>query len=225
MAIQPRDPRSRRRLHGAPRAALLPSAARVGPFVFFDHIGPDGASRRARTRCPAASAYRPRHGDLSVRGRDPASRQPRQRQAIRPGAINWMTAGSGIVHSERTPPALRAQPARALHGLQLRVGAAARPGRGAPDFAHYPAAALPELGARGPEASRHDRRAFGARSPVKTLSETVLCRCRACRRRAARSPGRSRGARAYIVSGGADARRRSASPSIRLLVLKPGRRR
>ena len=72
-------PRTRDLGDGFEVRRALPSAQRrmVGPFVFFDQMGPARARRRQRARRAAASAYRPRHRHLSVRGRDPASRQPR----------------------------------------------------------------------------------------------------------------------------------------------------
>ena len=68
-------------------------------------------------------------------------------QRIEPGAINWMTAGRGIVHSERTPPDLRGQP-HPMHGLQLWAALPKADEECAPVFAHTPAAAIPGMGGR-----------------------------------------------------------------------------
>ena len=82
--------------------------------------GPGDLSGGRRHRRAAAPAHRARHRDLPVRRRDPAPRQPGDEQPIRPGAVNWMTAGRGIVHSERTAQTELARPRR-LHGIQTWV--------------------------------------------------------------------------------------------------------
>jgi redox-sensitive bicupin YhaK (pirin superfamily) len=81
----------------------LPSAKRqmVGPFIFFDEMGPGGVPDRARGSMSAASAYRARHRDLPVPGAHPSSRSLGTDQWIEAGAVNLMTAGQGITHSER----------------------------------------------------------------------------------------------------------------------------
>ncbi len=81
----------------------LPSAQTrmVGPFIFFDHFGTGGVPRRQTGSTFARIAHRARHRDLSFRRRDHAPRQSRHRMAIRLVEVNWMTAGRGIVHSER----------------------------------------------------------------------------------------------------------------------------
>src|ERR1700748_1966266 len=69
-------------------------------------------------------------------------------QAIRPGDVNWMTAGRGIVHSERTPPAVRAAGHR-LHGIQSWIALPKASEQGAPAFVHHPGATLPEVSRPG----------------------------------------------------------------------------
>ena len=99
---------------------LLPSAARrmVGPFVFFDHMGPvrlpagEGLDVRPHPHINLATVTYLFDGEILHRD-SLGSEQP-----IRPGAVNWMTAGRGIVHSERTPAAQRAT-GPSVHGLQL----------------------------------------------------------------------------------------------------------
>jgi hypothetical protein len=81
-----------------------------------------------------------------------------------------MTAGRGIVHSERTPEELRPKGSR-LHGLQLWVGLPQAQEEVPPDFTHYPASVLPEVAREGQKIRVMIGEAFGARSPVKTLSE------------------------------------------------------
>jgi hypothetical protein len=90
-------------------------------------------------------------------------------QRIEPGAINWMTAGCGIVHAERTPAELRSRPRR-LHGLQLWAALPVADEEMAPAFAHTPAAALPVLEVGGARVRVLIGSAFGATSPVAVRS-------------------------------------------------------
>ncbi|HEY3917325.1 MAG TPA: pirin family protein [Stellaceae bacterium] len=169
MAIRPR---SRDLGDGFMVRRVLPFAKRraLGPFVFFDHMGPTafpagaGLDVRPHPHIGLATVTYLFEGEITHRD-SLGSVQP-----IRPGAINWMTAGRGIVHSERTPPALRVTGAR-LHGLQLWVGLPLVQEEVPPDFTHYPATALPELVGNGQKIRVMVGAAFGARSPVKTLSE------------------------------------------------------
>ena len=99
---------------------LLPAGRQrmVGPFVFFDHMGPadfapgGGIDVRPHPHINLATVTYLFEGEIFHRDSLGSA------QAIRPGAINWMTAGRGIVHSERTPPEVRASSHR-LHGLQI----------------------------------------------------------------------------------------------------------
>jgi redox-sensitive bicupin YhaK (pirin superfamily) len=94
-------------------------------------------------------------------------------QRIEPGAINWMTAGRGIVHSERTPPDLR-DVQRRSHGLQLWVALPAADEEVAPSFAHTPAAAIPEIEVGGARLRVLVGEAFGGVSPVTVRSPTLF---------------------------------------------------
>lgn len=93
-------------------------------------------------------------------------------QRIEPGAVNWMTAGRGIVHSERTPPELAGKPHRA-HGLQLWAGLPKAQERSEPAFSHSPAAVLPTVTAGDALIHLLIGRAWSAESPVSTLTETL----------------------------------------------------
>jgi hypothetical protein len=93
-------------------------------------------------------------------------------QRIEPGAINWMTAGRGIVHSERTPDDLR-QLTRRSHGLQLWCALPAADEEIECSFAHTPAAAIPALEVGGAQVRVLVGSAFGATSPVITRSPTL----------------------------------------------------
>jgi len=158
---RPRD------LGGFTVGRVLPAAARraVGPFMFLDHMGPADA--------PPQFAVRPHpHLHLAtvtylfageVMHRDSLGSE----QLITPGAINWMSAGTGIVHSERAPAV---QTAKDLHGLQLWVGLPRAHEDSAPTFVHTPASALPQLDDAGALIRVLAGSAFGATSPVVALS-------------------------------------------------------
>ncbi|CAD5372651.1 Pirin-like protein CC_3178 [Rubrivivax sp. A210] len=153
---------------------LLPAAARqaVGPFLFFDHFGPltarpeDDHDVRPHPHIGLATLSYLFEGALQHHDSTGA------RQRIEPGAVNWMTAGSGIVHSERTPDDLRGRPRRS-HGLQLWAALPEADEEMAPSFAHTPAAAIPALEVGGAQVRVLVGAAFGATSPVAVRSETL----------------------------------------------------
>src|SRR5882724_6600282 len=131
---------------GMPVSRLLPQARRrfVGPFVFVDHFGP------ATLQPPHFFDVRPHpHIGLATvtylfEGAMVHRDSTGVVQRIEPGAINWMTSGRGIVHSERTPDDLRAVTRRS-HGLQLWAALPEADEEVEPSFAHTPAAAIPVL--------------------------------------------------------------------------------
>ncbi len=153
---------------------LLPAAARpaVGPFVFFDHFGPltaqpqDDHDVRPHPHIGLATVTYLFEGAIQHHDSLGAS------QRIEPGAINWMTAGRGIVHSERTPPDLRGQPRRS-HGLQLWLALPAADEEMDPAFVHTPATAIPRLEVGGAQVRVLVGSAFGETSPVAVRSETL----------------------------------------------------
>jgi redox-sensitive bicupin YhaK (pirin superfamily) len=152
----------------------LPSALRqaVGPFLFFDHFGPitagpgDNHDVRPHPHIGLATVTYLFEGAMMHRDSTGVV------QRIEPGAINWMTAGSGIVHSERTPDDQRTL-VRRSHGLQLWVAVPAEHEEDAPGFAHTPAAAIPRLSAAGVDLRVLIGSAFGLMSPVQVLSPTL----------------------------------------------------
>lgn len=153
---------------------LLPAAARqaVGPFIFFDHFGPIEAPANAnhdvRPHPHIGLATVTYLYEGAIEHRDSIG----SIQRIEPGAINWMTAGSGIVHSERTPADLKGQPRRS-HGLQLWAALPREHEEVAPGFAHTPAAAIPAVDVAGANVRVLIGSAFGKTSPVATFSETL----------------------------------------------------
>jgi redox-sensitive bicupin YhaK (pirin superfamily) len=152
----------------------LPSRARqmVGPFIFFDQMGPAafapgrGIDVRPHPHINLATVTYLFEGEIVHRDSLGTT------QAIRPGAVNWMTAGRGIVHSERTDPELKARGSR-LSGIQIWVALPAAHEETEPDFMHYAASDLPILDAEGKRIRLMVGRGWGLASPVRTFSETI----------------------------------------------------
>ena len=153
---------------------LLPSAQRqaVGPFVFFDHFGPvtvtpaDNHDVRPHPHIGLATLTYLFDGVIMHRDNLGYS------QRIEPGAINWMTAGSGIVHSERKPEAER-HSTYVNHGLQLWLALPESAQDVPASFVHTPASAIPELQDGCAQVRVLVGQALGAQSPVATLSPTL----------------------------------------------------
>jgi len=150
---------------------VLPAAAKrtVGPFVFFDQMGPvalapgQGLDVRPHPHIGLATVTYLFAGEILHRD-SLGSVQP-----IRPGDVNWMTAGRGIVHSERTPAEQRANGSR-VSGIQLWVGLPAKDEETEARFEHTPAAHLPVMQERDARMRVILGEWRGARSPVVTLS-------------------------------------------------------
>ncbi|HWT21559.1 MAG TPA: pirin family protein, partial [Variovorax sp.] len=153
---------------------LLPAAQRrsVGPFVFFDHFGPateqPGAQHDVRPHPHIGLSTVTYLFEGAMMHRDSLGSV----QEILPGAINWMTAGRGIVHSERKPERLKAD-TYVNHGLQLWAALPQAHEETEPSFEHTPASAIPEVVEQGVAVRVLVGEAFGARSPVKTLAQTI----------------------------------------------------
>lgn len=153
---------------------LLPSAKRrsVGPFVFFDHFGPateqPGSEHDVRPHPHIGLATVTYLFEGAMMHRDSLGSV----QEVRPGAINWMTSGRGIVHSERKPEQLRGD-TYINHGLQLWAALPVAFEEVEPSFAHTAAADIPSLQEQGATVRVLIGEAFGATSPVKTFAPTV----------------------------------------------------
>ncbi|WP_457280232.1 pirin family protein [Polaromonas sp. P5_D5] len=153
---------------------LLPSAQQqsVGPFIFFDHFGPvteqPGTNHDVRPHPHIGLATVTYLFEGAMMHRDSIG----SAQRIEPGAINWMTAGRGIVHSERAPDDLRDIP-YVNHGLQLWAALPAEFEETAPGFSHTPADSIPEVSVDGAVVRVLVGEAFGKVSPVKTFSKTL----------------------------------------------------
>ncbi|MBI3708900.1 MAG: pirin family protein [Proteobacteria bacterium] len=151
---------------------VLPAIARrmVGPFVFLDQMGPvdfpagTGIDVRPHPHIGLATVTYLFAG--SMVHRDSVGSV----QTIAPGDVNWMTAGSGIVHSERSDGERRQRP-QTVSGIQIWVALPARDEETAPHFAHHPAASLPVIAGEGKTLRVVAGSIFGRTAPVATLSE------------------------------------------------------
>jgi len=149
----------------------LPARERrtIGPFVFFDQMGPtdfaagNGLDVRPHPHIGLATMTYLFEGEILHRD------SLGNAQLIQPGEVNWMVAGRGIVHSERTPAALRTAPAR-LSGIQMWVGLPQAEEQRPASFAHHAAATLPQLEHGGVRLRLIAGTFQGARAPVETLS-------------------------------------------------------
>lgn len=150
---------------------VLPFAKRrmVGPFIFLDHMGPadfrpgQGIDVRPHPHIGLSTVTYLFEGELTHKdsvGSD---------QGILPGEVNWMTAGSGIVHSERTAPEIRAAGAR-MHGMQAWVALPTEFEEVDPSFHHHSAADMPTFEGDGLTARLIAGEAYGGSAKVKTHS-------------------------------------------------------
>jgi redox-sensitive bicupin YhaK (pirin superfamily) len=163
----------RRDLGGFEVRRVLPAAAlqTVGPFIFFDHIGPallargSGIDVRPHPHIGLATVTYLFEGAFLHRDSLGSA------QVIRPGDVNWMVAGRGIVHSERTPPEQRLAPAGAsIHGIQTWVALPCEHEEVAPVFEHHPAETLPRVSLPGARLCLIAGAAYGARAPASVYS-------------------------------------------------------
>jgi redox-sensitive bicupin YhaK (pirin superfamily) len=154
------------------RVLPAPSAQMIGPFIFFDHLGPvslaPGVGLDVRPHPHIALATVTYLFAGSIVHRDSLGFV----QRITPGDVNWMTAGSGIVHSERSPEDERRRGVRA-HGIQSWVALPDGHEEDAADFQHHPCATLPSASRSGVELRVIAGEAFGRRSPVRVLWPTL----------------------------------------------------
>ena len=154
---------------------LLPFAKRrmVGPFVFVDHMGPVDIA-------PGAGFDVPPHPHIGLStltyflaGENVHRDSLGTVQVNRPGDVNLMTAGRGVVHSERADPAWRAR-GGAMHGVQIWLALPEANEEDAPSFAHHPQATLPVFASGGVQGRVLAGTAFGASSPLRHPSAPLL---------------------------------------------------
>jgi redox-sensitive bicupin YhaK (pirin superfamily) len=152
----------------------LPTRGRkmVGPWIFFDHMGPanfaagSGINVRPHPHINLATVTYLFDGEILHRD------SLGSYQIIKPGDINLMVAGHGIVHSERERPQVRSR-AHSLHGLQLWLALPEQDEEIAPAFYHYPADDIPALTVNGVPLRVLLGEAYGVTSPVKTFARTL----------------------------------------------------
>ncbi|MDT8419443.1 MAG: pirin family protein [Desulfuromonadales bacterium] len=172
----------------------------VGPFVFFDHLGPavfapgKGIDVRPHPHIGLATITYVFAGEILHRD------SLGEVQPIRPNEINWMTAGRGIVHSERTPPELRAQ-GHILHALQLWVALPEADQETDPAFYHYASQVLPLREEPGRSVRVMIGEAFGLSSEVRTWSPTLYAEVNLKAGRSVIVPDQVEERAAYVISG------------------------
>ncbi|HEX2639841.1 MAG TPA: pirin family protein [Pyrinomonadaceae bacterium] len=168
------ESRTRELTEGFKVNRVLPSAKRrmVGPFIFLDAMGPEvltagrGLDVAPHPHIGLATVTYLFTGELLHR--DSLGSE----QLIQPGAVNWMTAGRGIAHSERTPPNVR-QGEHKLFGIQSWVALPVNDEESEPAFVHHPSDDLPVINETDFTARVIAGRVFGRRSPVEVRSEMV----------------------------------------------------
>lgn len=172
----------------------------VGPFIFVDHMGPVGLAPgtgmdvRPHPHIGLATVTYLFEGEILHRDSIGSV------QAIRPGDVNWMVAGRGIAHSERTPSELRAAGPRA-HGLQTWVALPKTHEEVEPSFAHHPASRLPVMETPGATVRVIAGHAFGARSPVEVFTDTLYAAAELASGASLRLPVEHEERGVYVVQG------------------------
>ena len=173
---------------------------RVGPFIFFDHMGPavfpSGSGVSVRPHPHIGLATITYLFDGTIMHRDSLGYQ----QAITPGAVNWMTAGRGIVHSERTPAALL-ESGSSLHGIQTWLALPLEAEEIAPAFDHYPREQIPEAMIDGVHVSLIVGAMFGLESPVRTASRSCYASLRMATKTSVQLPENYDEVAIYVVDG------------------------
>ncbi len=203
---------------------ILPSAKRqgVGPFIFFDHFGPvtlypqtDGHDVRPHPHIGLATVTYLFEG--AIMHRDSLGSV----QRIEPGAINWMTAGSGIVHSERQPEDLKGK-TYVNHGIQLWVALPLEQEETEPRFEHTPASQILPFQQQDATVRVLIGQGFGHSSPVGAYANTTYLDVALPASGALDLPPLARELGVYVVSGGVQIDGQAVAAQT-LAVLTPGR--
>jgi len=181
---------------------VLPAieARSIGPFIFFDHMGPatfpagEGIDVRPHPHIGLSTLTWLFDGSLMHRDSLGSARE------IRPGEVNWMTAGSGIVHSERSPEHFRAAEAR-IEGIQTWHALPPEDEEIDPSFEHYSADDIPVVDNGGVRVALIAGGAFGMVSPVTVYSDTLYADVRISPGAQFGVPGGPQERALYVVSG------------------------
>jgi redox-sensitive bicupin YhaK (pirin superfamily) len=213
----------RRDLGGFEVGRVLPAAQRrmVGPFVFFDHMGPvdfpAGLKREVDVRphphIGLSTVTYLFEGEITHR--DSVGSE----QDIRPGEVNWMTAGRGITHSERFEKARRE--GSRMHGIQAWVALPEAEEEIDPAFFHHPSEDLPTLEEDGLWARLVVGEAFGAKAKVKTHSPMFYVHWALAAGAKAQLPAEYPERAAYVASGTVEVDGHSFTTG-QMLVFAPG---
>jgi hypothetical protein len=184
---------------------VLPAGGQqtVGPFIFFDHMGPaifapgEGVDVRPHPHIGLATVTYLFEGEFMHRDSLGSA------QLIRPGDVNWMVAGRGIAHSERTPPELRRAAAGApIHGIQTWIALPRAHEETSPSFSHHPAAELPEIHGRGSRLRVIAGEAYGEQAPAAVFSPMFYVEAVLDADATIELPANYAERAAYIVEGG-----------------------
>lgn len=172
----------------------------VGPFIFFDHMGPTvyeagrGMNVRPHPHIHLSTVTYLFEGEIHHRdslGYD---------QVIEPGAVNWMTAGRGIVHSERTPQTFKESGGK-LHGIQCWVAVPEESENVDPSFVHHSKESLPEFEVNGVKLKLLLGSAYDHKSPVHVYSDLFYLEAKFVKGQSLTIPCDGREAAVYLVSG------------------------
>jgi redox-sensitive bicupin YhaK (pirin superfamily) len=216
--------RARELVEGFKVRRVLPSVRRrmVGPFIFLDQMGPEvlrdgrGLDVAPHPHIGLATVTYLFEGELLHRD-SLGTVQP-----IRAGEVNWMTAGGGIAHSERTPQETRRGESE-LFGIQSWVALPLKDEESAPDFAHHGASELPVVEGEGKRVRLIAGSLYGARSPVRTLSEMFYADATLAPDGLLDVPAEHEERAVYVVEGSVEVLpERDVYVAGRLLLLRPG---
>jgi redox-sensitive bicupin YhaK (pirin superfamily) len=202
------------------RALPADERQRVGPFIFFDHMGPAelavgaGMSVRPHPHIGIATVTYLFEGEIMHRD------SLGYVQRILPGAVNWMTAGRGIVHSERSPDKLMNSVSH-LHGIQTWLALPIEAEETDPEFTHYPADLIPQFDQEGVSIRLIAGTAYGHRSPVKVSSDTFYAAVELATGKSLHVPLEVEERAVYVVDGEV-AIANTVIPAGTMAVLAPG---
>ena len=204
------------------RALPAPQRRMVGPFIFWDEFGParfdagQGLDVRPHPHINLATITYLFEGEIFHRDTLGSA------QAIRPGDVNWMNAGKGIAHSERTAPELR-KTGSPIGGIQSWIALPDAHEESDPFFAHHSEAELPRIDADGAQVRVIAGKLFGAASPVKTFSDLFYADVQLEAGASLPLDPDHEERALYLVSGEIEIAGDAFGPG-RLLVLRPGDR-
>lgn len=202
------------------RALPAPKRQLVGPFIFFDQMGPaefihdGGIDVRPHPHIGIATVTYLFSGEFQHRDSLGTN------QMIYPGEVNWMTAGRAITHSERTSAETRAHPHK-LFGIQTWVALPQQHEEAAPTFEHHTNVALPLIEGEGKEVKLILGSAYGERAPVSTFSEMFYIDAKLQPGAAMPLPDDHEDRGLYVVEGSVTVARQDFTAG-RMMVFRPG---